>query len=98
MMDLSGFPSKEDCPKYEEVILQLLDSIIKKEMVLSQLIIINAIQIDELIEKQHTISPEYYHSLNRLSESILMQEWLLYSKIYKVMTLQGEDVEWIQNP
>ncbi|TES45806.1 hypothetical protein E2L07_20195 [Halalkalibacterium halodurans] len=97
-MDISGIPSKEDCPEYEEVLLQLLESIVKKEMVLSQLIIEKTSQIDELIKKQHTLSPEYYHSLKRLSESILMQEWLLYTKINKIMTLQGEDVKWIRNP
>lgn len=83
-------------PNSEEIIIDLLESIAKEELALSQLITSESIKINAFIGKELDFPTQpttaeiikFNYSVNKLMDTILMKDWLLLKKLETVSQIK----------
>lgn len=96
-MRIPDFPKRENM-NMENVILELMDSVAKEELALSNLLNSESKKIDAFVGS-HLNFPtypsnkdilEFNRSIHKIVESILMKEWLLYKKLETILGANEE--------
>ncbi|MDP4147723.1 MAG: hypothetical protein Q8936_25195 [Bacillota bacterium] len=85
-------------PSNEEIIAQLMESIVKEEIALANLISSEADKINAFVGENSDFptSPTnqeivaFNQSIHRIIESILMKEWLLLKKLETVISIKDK--------
>ncbi len=97
-MKFPEFPDISQKNTINDTIIDLMNSIIKEEEALSQLLTAEAKKIEAFIgkKKDFPTAPtnleilSFSHSINQVVETILMKEWLLYRKIELTLQLDNK--------
>ncbi|MDP4085162.1 MAG: hypothetical protein Q8934_11190 [Bacillota bacterium] len=85
----------EHTPSLDEVITKIIDSVAEEELALAQLISSEANKINAFVGEYSDFptSPtnsdilKFNQSVQKIIDSVMMKEWLLYKKIEMVLTL-----------
>jgi hypothetical protein len=85
----------ENTPTLDEAITKIIDSVAEEEMALAQLISSEANKINAFVGafSDFPTSPtnleiiKFNHSIQKIIDSVMMKEWLLYKRLEVVLTL-----------
>ena len=96
-MGIPRLPKEKHRPNLDETIIDLMESIAKEELALSQLISSESNKINAFVG-EHLDFPTcpttteiltFNHSVNKLIDTVLMKEWLLLKKLETVTQIKA---------
>lgn len=99
-MKIPDFPSR-DGQTIDDTIVELMDSIAKEEIALSNLLNSESKKIDAFVGKNFDFPTcpsneqilSFNKSVHKITEAVLMKEWLLYQKLITVIDLNDNNKE-----
>jgi hypothetical protein len=94
-MIIPNINHEENTPSFEEVITKIIDSVAEEEMALARLISSEAVKINAFVgeDLDFPTSPtneeiiKFNKSIQKIIDSVMMKEWLLYKRLEIVLTL-----------
>ena len=102
-MSLPEFPPQHHRPSYNQVLIDLLESIALEETALAHILNAEAEKIQKFIHTTSGCTPphvliDFNTTVNETLETVIMKEWLLLRKLEKVVRLMVKHMKPSHHP